>query len=127
MKATLHIVTTAEGQENQVTREATCELGVDFAKIYYQDEQAFVQVTIEKGKVEIFREGDYGMKMLFQEKVATPVTLEIGGSVGEITAETYRLGYLISDTSCLLHLHYALVFSESEKQEINLRLHAKCL
>ena len=125
MKTSLEIITTAEGKETKLQREATCEFGVDFAKIYYQDGEAYVCVTIEKGKVEICRTGDYGMKMAFKEKEITPVSLEIGGSVGEITAETYRLGYLISDTSCLLHLHYALLFSEEEKQEISLRLHAK--
>ena len=86
-----------------------------------------MKVLLKGKKAEIERIGDYGLKMSFQEGVETPVVLEIGGNVGEITAQTYRLGYLMSEKSCLLHLHYALCFSEEEKQEINLRLHAKCI
>ena len=127
LKGILDIVTTVDGEATQKTWEAECELGTEFAKIEYRDEQAFVRVLIDNGRTEIERVGDYGLKMSFQEGKDTPVVLEIAGNVGEITAHTYRLGYLLSEKSCMLHLHYALCFSETEKQEINLRLHAKCI
>ena len=75
----------------------------------------------------ISRKGDYGLEMSFEEGKKTPVTLELGGNVGEILLETYRLGYLLAEKSCMLQLHYALCFSETEKQDISLRLNAKCI
>ena len=125
MKATLDIVTTVDGQATQKTWDAVCEFGTTFARLEYQDEQAYVKMLVEDGRAEIERKGDYGLKMAFEEGKKTKVILEIGGNVGEIEAETYRLGYLIAEKSCMVQLHYALCFSETEKQEINLRLHAR--
>ena len=101
MKGKLDIVTTVDGQASQKTWEAECELGADFARIEYRDEQALVKVFLRGNKAEIERIGDYGLKMSFQEGKVTPVVLEIAGNVGEITAQTYRLGYLLSEKACL--------------------------
>ena len=125
MKATLDIITAVDGQETKKTWDAICEFGTTDVNIEYRDEQALVKMLIKHGRVEIERKGDYGLTMSFEEGKPTKVILEIAGNVGEIDAETYRLGYLISEKSCMLQLHYALIFSETEKQEINLRLHAK--
>ena len=125
LKAILDIVTAVDGQETQKTWDAICDFGTTSVAIEYRDEQSLVKMLIKDGRAEIERKGDYGLTMSFEEGKATKVILEIAGNVGEISAETYRLGYLLSEKSCMVHLHYALIFSETEKQEINLRLHAK--
>jgi len=127
LKGVLDIVTTLDGKETKKTWDATCEFGLDSVHIHYQDEAAAVNVWLKDGRVEIERKGDYGLRMSFEEGKTLPVILDIAGSVGEIKAKTYRLGYLLSAKSCMLHLHYVLCFSETEKQEMNLRMYAKCI
>ena len=126
-KGILDIVTTVDGKETKKTWDATCDFGKDFAHLHYRDEESYVNVWLKDGKVEIVRKGDYGLTMTLEEGVTHPVVLELGGNVGEINVLTYRLGYLLSSKSCMLNMHYALCFSETERQEITLRIYAKCI
>ncbi len=121
----MDIVTTIDGRANKRTWDANYEFSVNDARIVYRDEEALVEIIVGDGRAQIVRRGDYGLSMTLEEGKETPVRLEIGGNVGEITAKTKRLGYSTTDTSCMIQIRYTLVFSEQEGQEISLRLHAK--
>lgn len=123
-KCRLTIATSGDGTETSTARKGEMELLPLGATLCYEEENAVVTLKAEKGRVEILRNGDYSMRLAFEEGKTLVGSLGIGGNEGELQTKTHRLAFSVNKDSFLLSLHYALVFGE-EKQEMKIRLSAR--
>ena len=115
------ISTTADGVENEITREGKMELFPRAATIVYREENALVKFSVHGDKATITREGDYTMHLDLEKGKTTLGSLGIGGSVGEVGTHAYEIAYRITEDFFVASLHYDLLIGE-ERQTMKLRL-----
>ncbi len=120
----LTITTTADGVETKVSKTAEINLGIQSAELRYQDEGAFVHLSLRGESVTIERQGDYTLFLSLNRGETTVGTVGIGGSYGEIRLYTHKVQYTLNEESLLLLLRYDMLIGE-ETQEMSLRLLAK--
>ena len=81
-------------------------------------------MEIGKNGVEIYREGDYTLRLTLRQGERVVGSLGIGGSQGEVFTNTERLEYILKENAVLLLAHYDLIVG-GEVQKMKIRLKAE--
>lgn len=120
----LRIVTKIDGVETVFSGKAEIRLTPFSARLHYTQEGGQVSVAVENGGVETRRDGDYLLRLRFEEGKTLPGKIGISGAEGDVETFTRRVGYSIREKSLMLSMKYALVFG-GETQEVGLTLTAR--
>ncbi|MBE7084915.1 MAG: DUF1934 domain-containing protein [Clostridiales bacterium] len=120
----VNITSVVDGRKVDSVRMGKIEILPNLVKLWYEEEQAIVELCLEDKKVTINRTGDYTLRLAFEKGQICDGTLGISGSKGDLQTETTRLAYSVADTSFMLSLHYQLLIG-GEAQTTRLRLFAK--
>ncbi len=118
------ITTTADGQETKMIRKGQMALSTLSARIIYQEENAQIDMFFQGDEVTVERKGDYTLRLRLKNGERTVGSIGLGAASGEVETYARKVGYSISENSLLALLHYDLIIS-GEKQEMQLRIHAK--
>ena len=125
-KGKLTIVTQVDdGAEQSVSYDAEIDLTAVSAVLRYQDGQSSACIKIDREEVLIERTGDYLISLRLKENEKFPASLGVAGNVGQIFTHTDSIKYAITKTSVLLTMQYSLLFSDTERQRMKIRLHAR--
>jgi len=119
------ITSSVDGDENTVMRKGT----IEFCKsgdvlLRYDEENAKVCITLQKGVAIVDREGDYSLYLLLAQGKETDGRIGLNGSNGIVPVQTHRVKYSLEGSVFKLSLGYALLFGE-EKQRMQLNLRAQ--
>lgn len=117
----LTIATITDGKETQTIRVGGLEVNESALTIFYKEENAETTLTIESGKAEVVRRGDYGMQLFLKEKEIKKGILEIGAGKGEIETYTHGVKFSIKENKVMVTLVYDILFGK-EKQEMQIRV-----
>ena len=121
----LTIITSTDGQENTVGYDGKIDVCEGVVRLIYNEKDAAICITAQKGLVVIERTGDYSLRLHLEEGKKTDGLLGIGGAVGKVQTETYRAKYLLDECVLKLSLRYNLIFSAMEVQEMKLNIKAQ--
>ena len=118
------IITTADGQETKIARNGQIALSALSARIIYQEENAHIDMFFQGDEVTIERKGDYTLRLHLKNGEKTVGSIGLGDASGQVETYARKVSYSLSENSLLALLHYDLIIS-GEKQEMQLRIHAK--
>ena len=116
------INTSVDEVESAVARVGTIQVEDGIFVLCYEEENARVIITLQKGVARIDRDGDYSLQMQLEEGKTTKSLLSIGGTQGGIVTKTHRVKYSQEGKVFKLSLRYDLIFSEDEVQKTKLNL-----
>ncbi len=120
-KCKVTITTTADGQENTITREGEMSLSAGAAVLRYREENALVCLSLQGACAEISRQGDYSLFLDLRQGETREGRIGIGGSEGEISTFAHKVAYSMGKDSLLVLLEYDLLFG-GEAQKMKLRV-----
>ena len=116
------INTSVDEVESAVARVGTIQVEDGIFVLCYEEENARVIITLQKGVARIDRDGDYSLQMQLEEGKTTKSLLSIGGTQGGIVTKTHRVKYSQEGKVFKLSLRYDLIFSQDEVQKTKLNL-----
>ena len=116
------ILTSADGQERTTIKQGEIDFSGEFVLLRYQEEGVFVEVHLQKGKATIIRRGDYSLLLPLEQGKQTEGRLGIAGSDGKIALQTHSIKYVKEGKVFRLFLRYDLLFSQDEKQKMQLNI-----
>ena len=119
----LRIKTITDSTETEIVRMGKVLQGKGLA-LSYQEEGAEVQILLSEGQAELFRKGDYTLKLSLVQGKKTLGSLGIGNNEGEVGIYTHEVFYATTQGMTLVKLQYDLFFGK-EKQEMKLRIMIK--
>lgn len=123
-KCKFTIWTTADNQTSVFEGEGEMSLAREEVRICYREENAFVRLRVQGESAQIFREGDYSLRLDLKRGETLEGSLGLGDGQGKLQTFTHKVNYSLSKDSLLLLLEYDLLFGE-EKQKMKLRLLAR--
>lgn len=118
------IVTAVDGEENTLIKQGDIDISEDAVVLRYDEENARVCITLQKGKAHVVRQGDYSLSLPLEQGKNTEGVLSLGGSDGKIALQTYTVKYIRMGSVFKLSLRYDLIFSEEERQKMQLNVRA---
>ncbi len=118
------ITTAVDGAENTVVREGKIEFPENAVVLHYEEESAMVCITLQKGEASIVRQGDYSLRLMLEQGKLTEGSIGLGGADGKIAIQTYTVKYAKERNVLKLSLRYDLIFSQEERQKMQLNLRA---
>ncbi len=119
------ITSSIDGEENTVTRKGTIDICNDTdVLLRYDEENAKVCITLQKGLAVVDREGDYSLHLLLEQGKTTDGRIGLNASAGNVPVQTHRVKYSWERNVFKLSLGYALLFGE-EKQKMQLNIRAQ--
>ena len=118
------IITAADGEESTLTKQGYIDFSQAAIALRYEEESAKTCITLQKGKADILRQGDYSLSLPLEEGKRTEGTLGLGGSDGHIAIQTHTVKYTKEGCVFKLALRYDLIFSPEERQKMQLNLRA---
>ena len=120
---TLTITTVIEGNQTQVEYAAQMRLQEDSVLLIYEDGGARVQISFERGVLQINRQGDYQMQLTLKKGELQSGSLGIGGQSGEVATHTQKLTSKIKAGGWLCTAKYALIIG-GQPQVTSVRMYA---
>ena len=120
----LSIVTTVDGNQTQFSAPCTLEKQLDGVRVVYTVDGAQTTVFATQGRAEIVRAGDYGMHLCLSAGGCLSGTLEIAGSVGEVTGKTHQVDCVFKGNALMILLRYDMQFG-SDVQKMQVRMMVK--
>jgi uncharacterized beta-barrel protein YwiB (DUF1934 family) len=124
----LSISTKIDGEEEiNSSYDARIILNTLSAEIHYEDGESSSSIFVGAHEVKILRNGEYTLELNLKEGETTISRIGFGGSIGEISTNTEKISYSLTENSVLLSLKYALAFSKEEIQKMKIRLMARII
>ena len=125
MQACKFTITTAvDGETNAAVKVGTIDVLDEKTVLRYQEESASVCIALQKGEAVIDRQGDYFLHLPLSQGKITLGNIGLGGSEGKISIQTHTVKYSQSGKVFRLSLRYDLIFSQEERQKMQLNLRA---
>lgn len=121
---TLHILSTADGENRQFKADGEFFYSKEKTEIVYFQDGARVLVQIEGNGVLLDRKGDYELSLPLKEGERTIGRIGLGGALGEVEISTKKIFCAIDGDGGEFSAEYALHFS-AEIQRMKLRLKIK--
>ncbi len=118
------ITSAFDGEENTVIRQGKIEFSENTALLRYEEESAKVCITLQKGEAIIVRQGDYSLRLTLEQGKSTEGSIGLGGADGKIDIQTHTVKYTKERNVFKLALRYDLIFSQEERQKMQLNLRA---
>ena len=117
----LKIKTSTDSTETEIVRVGKVEETANGLILRYHEETAEVEIRIYKERADLFRQGDYNLKLPLEQGKKTIGLLGLGGNEGEIEIFTREIFVGNAQGLMLVKLDYDLYFGQ-EKQEMKLRI-----
>ena len=125
MQACKITITTKEnGRESRVVRQGEMELAATSVTLRYREEQAAVMLILQGERAQVYRQGDYTLRLDLERGNYGVGEIGIGGSSGEIQTFAHKIVYSLRENSVMALLQYDLLIS-GEKQAMSLCLSAQ--
>ena len=121
----LTIVTSVDDTENTVVRNGKIEAKESSVVLTYEEENALICMTFQKGLAFIDRQGDYTLRLPLEEGKTHEGVLGIGSAEGKVGITTHRVKYTLQGNLFKLSMRYDLIFTENEVQKTKLNLKAQ--
>lgn len=116
----LRIKTITDSTETEIVRTGKILQGKGLT-LSYREENAEVQILLSEVGAELFRKGDYTLKLPLVQGKKTLGVLGIGNNEGEVEIYTHEVFYATTQGMTLVKLQYDLFFG-AEKQGMKLRI-----
>ena len=116
------ITTSVDGIENTVSHVGSIDVSEERVTLTYKENDSQVCITLQKGRAQIDRRGDYSLSLRLEEGKTLESALGIGGTEGGVFIKTHRVKYSLDGNIFKLSLRYDLIFSEEELQKMKLNL-----
>ncbi len=120
---TLTIRTTVDAQTTKIERNGRMER-TEGVRLVYEEEQATVEITVQREGGVLERKGDYSLYLPLQVGKTCKGRMSLGGSEGEISVRTRKIFQTYTDKGVQLIIHYQLLFGR-ERQEMQLEIDAE--
>lgn len=118
------ITTAVDGEENTVVKQGNIDFLENAVILQYAEESANVCITLQKGEATIARQGDYSLCLALKQGKQTEGSIGLGGADGKIAIQTHNVKFVKERNVFRLSLRYDLIFSQEEKQKMQLNLRA---
>lgn len=118
------ITTAVDGEENTVVKKGNIDFLENSVVLQYAEESANVCITLQKGEATVVRQGDYSLSLALKQGKQTEGNIGLDGADGRIAIQTHNVKYAKERNVFKLSLRYDLIFSQEEKQKMQLKLRA---